>query len=43
LRKTGGNVSKAARALEMHRNSLRRLMDRYGIDLSRLAGLNERY
>jgi transcriptional regulator with GAF, ATPase, and Fis domain len=36
LREHGGNVSASARSLGLHRNQLRRLLERHGIDTSTL-------
>lgn len=39
LRRTGGNVSRAAQALGVHRNTLRRLLRVYQIDVTALSGI----
>jgi DNA-binding NtrC family response regulator len=39
LRRTGGNVSRAAQALGLNRTTLRRLLERYQIDPRSIAGI----
>ncbi len=39
LRRTGGNVSRAAQALGLNRTTLRRLLQRHQIDPDRIAGI----
>ncbi len=39
LRRTGGNVSRAARVLGMHRTSMRRLIERYEIEIQQIPDI----